>query len=148
MAAGAGVYFGSDFTVSSNAQSLSPDAAQAINALGINLVFRLSMGGAVRYRRRPGHLAHQCPSQVAWRRGLCHRPRPGEPTGVIGLLLLAVWSLIAAILLIRRGPLTPSAARSCWLIGTGTNLVLTIERLMESPAVGLVQVIRHKCACE
>jgi hypothetical protein len=34
----------------------------------------------------------------------------GSPLVLIGLLLLAVWSLIAAVLLIRRGPLTASAA--------------------------------------
>ena len=80
MAAGGGVYFGSDFTVSSDAQSLSPDAAQAINALALTLVFPLSMGGAV-FGIATGLAIWRthCPAQVAWRCGLCHRPRPGQP---------------------------------------------------------------------
>ena len=82
MAAGAGVYFGSDFTVSRDAQSLSPDAAQAINALALTLVFPLSMGGAV-FGIATGLAIWRthCPAQVAWRCGLRHRPRPWQPIG-------------------------------------------------------------------
>ena len=111
MAAGAGVYFGFDFTVSSDAQSLSPDAAQAINALALTLVFPLSMGGAV-FGIATGLAIWRTHALPKWLGvavfviGLVL----GSPLVLIGLLLLAVWSLIAAILLIRRDPLTGSAA--------------------------------------
>ena len=111
MAAGAGVYFGSDFTVSRDAQSLSPDAAQAINALALTLVFPLSMGGAVfgiatGLATWPTHALPKWLGAAVFVIGLVL----GSPLVLFGLLLLAVWSLIAAILLIRRGPLTASAA--------------------------------------
>jgi hypothetical protein len=111
MAAGGGVYFGFDFTVSSSAQSLSPDAAQAINALAVNLVFPLSMGGAV-FGISTGlaiwctHALPKWLGAVVFVIGLVL----ASPLVLFGLLLLAVWSLITAILLIRRGPLTASAA--------------------------------------
>ena len=111
MAVGGGTYFGFDFTVSSTAQSLTPDAAQAIAALAVNLVFPLSMGGAVfgvstglaiwRTRALPRWLG-----AVVFVIGLVL----GTPLVLIGLLLLAVWSLITAILLVRRGALTESIA--------------------------------------
>jgi hypothetical protein len=111
MAAGTGVYFGFDFTVAREAQSLSPDAAQAINALALDLVFPLSMGGAV-FGIATGLAIWRTNALPKWLGaavfviGLVL----GSPLVLIGLLLLTVWSLIAAVLLIRRGPLTASAA--------------------------------------
>jgi hypothetical protein len=108
MAAGGAVYFGCDFALGSMPASMSPDAAQAINLLALQLILPLAAGilvfgiavGVAILRAR------LLPAWTGWVAVILALTCLGGP---FSLVFVGLWAGVVGILVTRRTS-TPSAA--------------------------------------
>jgi hypothetical protein len=101
MAGGIAVYIGLDFASNAAPYALAPAAAQALNVLALQMVFPVTLGGSV-FGIAAGVAVLRSkllPTWLGWTAvviGLI-------PLWLLQVLLLYVWTVIASILLYKRG---------------------------------------------
>jgi hypothetical protein len=101
LAAGAAVYFGFDYTLASASGDLSPAAAHALNLLALKLYLPVAAGGVI-FGVGAGLTILRgslLPTWVGW---LGIAVGVLSVGGVIGLMLLVLWSALTSILIFRR----------------------------------------------
>jgi len=105
---GAAVYFGFDFALATSSGDLSPAAAQALNLLALKLYLPVGAGGVI-FGVGAGLTIVRgslLPTWIGWVGvvvGIL------AVAGVLGLMLLVVWTALASVLIFRRTEKLPSA---------------------------------------
>ena len=104
LAAGAGVYFGFDYTLATTSSHLAPAAAQALNVLALKLFLPVSAGGFV-FGVASGLAilrGTQLPKWLGWV-AIVIALVTVSPAGLIGIVLFIFWTAIVSVLVWRRG---------------------------------------------
>jgi hypothetical protein len=104
MAAGAGVYFGFDYTLASSSGHLAPAAAQALNVLALKLFLPLSAGGFVLGVASGVAIlrAALLPKWLGWV-AIAIGIATVTPAGLLGIVALIFWTATVSVLVWRRG---------------------------------------------
>jgi hypothetical protein len=103
LAAGAGVYFGFDYTLATTSGHLAPAAAQALNVLALKLFLPVSAGGFV-FGIASGLAilrGAQLPKWLGWLAILIGLATV-TPAGLAGIVALIFWTAIVSVLVWRR----------------------------------------------
>jgi hypothetical protein len=110
LVAGAGVYFGFDYTLATTSGHLAPAAAQALNVLALKLFLPVSAGGFV-FGLASGLAILRgaaLPNWLGWV-AIVIGILTVTPAGLAGVVALIFWTAIVSVLVWRRGGRNPQA---------------------------------------
>jgi hypothetical protein len=111
LAAGAGVYFGFDYTLATTSGHLAPAAAQALNVLALKLFLPVSAGGFV-FGIASGLAILRgapLPNWLGWV-AIVIGVLTVSPAGLVGIVALIFWTAIVSVLVWRRSERNPRAS--------------------------------------
>jgi hypothetical protein len=112
LAAGAGVYFGFDYTLATTSGRLAPAAAQALNVLALKLFLPVSAGGFV-FGIASGLAilrGAQLPKWLGWL-AIVIGIATVTPAGLLGIVGFIFWTAIVSVLVWRRRESSSQALR-------------------------------------